>query len=175
MVVFFFLRFTGTQVQGIPDLQARWAIPVADGEAIASLCVVVALLALLSREQQQTARERAVLAGEMQAASEIQHMLAPRILETSPALQIDVAFHPMRDVGGDFYLCRVLANGRQRVLIGDVSGKGAAAAMTAALLLEVEDLARTSHGTQLYPRQLPRRPVYLLISGSATTGRPISP
>jgi hypothetical protein len=135
MVVFFFLRFTGTQVQGIPDLQARWAIPVADGEAIATLCVVVALLALLSREQQQTARERAVLAGEMQAASEIQHMLAPRILETSPALQIDVAFHPMRDVGGDFYLCRVLANGRQRVLIGDVSGKGAAAAMTAALLL----------------------------------------
>ena len=44
-------------------------------------------------------------------------------------------FHPMREVGGDFYLCRVLPGGRQRVLVGDVSGKGAAAAMSATLLL----------------------------------------
>lgn len=135
MVAFFALRFTGTQIPGIPDLQARWAIPMAGVEAIATLCVVVALLALLSREQQQTTRERAVLAGEMQAASEIQRMLAPAAIDTAPGLGIEVAFHPMREVGGDFYLCRVLADGRQRVLLGDVSGKGAAAAMAATLLL----------------------------------------
>jgi hypothetical protein len=135
MVAFFALRFTGTQIPGIPDLQARWAIPMAYVEAIATLCVVVALLALLSREQQQTARERAVLAGEMQAASEIQRMLAPAAIESAPGLRIDVAFHPMREVGGDFYLGRVLPDGRQRVLLGDVSGKGAAAAMAATLLL----------------------------------------
>jgi serine phosphatase RsbU (regulator of sigma subunit) len=41
----------------------------------------------------------------------------------------------MRDVGGDFYFCCVLDDGRQRVLMGDVSGKGAAAAMSATLLL----------------------------------------
>jgi len=41
----------------------------------------------------------------------------------------------MREVGGDFYLCRVLPNGHQRILLGDVSGKGAAAAMAATLLL----------------------------------------
>jgi serine phosphatase RsbU (regulator of sigma subunit) len=90
---------------------------------------------LLFRDQRSITEERALLAGEMQAASEIQHMLAPVKLETAPGLKIDVVFHPMREVGGDFYLSRVLPDGRQRVLAGDVSGKGAAAAMAAALLL----------------------------------------
>lgn len=93
------------------------------------------LLALLFRDQKLVTEERALLAGEMRAASEIQHMLAPAKIETAPGLKIDVAFYPMREVGGDFYLCRVLPDGRQRVLVGDVSGKGAAAAMAATLLL----------------------------------------
>jgi hypothetical protein len=135
MMAFFALRFTGTQIPGIPDLEARWGILMADVEAVATLCVVVALLALLSREQQETTRERAVLAGEMLAASEIQRMLAPTVIEAAPGFRADVAFRPMREVGGDFYLCRVLCDGRQRVLIGDFSGKGAAAAMAATLLL----------------------------------------
>ena len=149
MVVFFAMRFTGTHIPGIPDLQALWAVPMADIETVATLCVVVALLALLSREQQQTVRERAVLAGEMQAAGEIQRMLAPSTFETAPGIQIDVAFRPMRDVGGDFYLCRVLFDGRQRVLIGDVSGKGAAAAMAATLLIGAAERRETDSPAQL--------------------------
>ena len=101
-------------------------------------CIITAIVALawlLFRDQQRTAKERAELAGEMHAAGEIQRMLAPAAFESAPGLRIDVAFHPMREVGGDFYLCRVLFDGRQRVLIGDVSGKGAAAAMAATLLL----------------------------------------
>jgi serine phosphatase RsbU (regulator of sigma subunit) len=62
-------------------------------------------------------------------------MLAPSALETAPGLQIEVAFRPMREVGGDFYQCRVLPDGRQRLLVGDVSGKGTGAAMAAALIL----------------------------------------
>lgn len=38
------------------------------------------------------------------AASEIQRMLAPAKIDTAPGLQIEVAFHPMRDVGDDLYL-----------------------------------------------------------------------
>ena len=135
MMSFFTVRFTSAHIPGIPDLQARWGNAVADAEAFITLSVLVALLALLFREQQQTAKERASLAGEMQAASEIQRMLAPTAIDTAPGLKIDVAFHPMREVGGDFYLCRVLFDGRQRVVLGDVSGKGAAAAMAATLLL----------------------------------------
>ena len=135
MMAFFSVRLTGTRIPGIPNLEALWSNTVSDAQAFAILSVIICLLALLFREQQQTARERAVLAGEMRAASEIQQMLAPVQIDTVPGLRIDVAFRPMREVGGDFYLCRVLADGRQRVLIGDVSGKGAAAAMAATLLL----------------------------------------
>lgn len=123
------------------DLRALsgWLPTTTRVSAIATACVIVLLLGLLFREQRQTALDRAELAGEMQAASEIQHMLAPAKIDTAPGLKIDVAFHPMRDVGGDFYLCRALPYGRQRVVVGDVSGKGAAAAMAATLLLGAAD------------------------------------
>ncbi|HTW49973.1 MAG TPA: PP2C family protein-serine/threonine phosphatase [Acidobacteriaceae bacterium] len=103
--------------------------------ATTTLCSVLALLTILFREQRRIAEDRALLAGEMQAARDIQSLLAPATLDTIPGLHVDVAFHPMRDVGGDFYLCRPLPDGRQRILVGDVSGKGTAAAMTATLLI----------------------------------------
>jgi serine phosphatase RsbU (regulator of sigma subunit) len=135
MMLFFFVRFTSARVPGLPDLQRQWSNPVSDFEAIATLGVLVALLTLLFREQQQVARERAILAGELQAAQQVQQLLAPSTLETLPGMRLAVAFHPVREVGGDFYNCSILPGKRQRIVIGDVSGKGAAAAMTAAVLL----------------------------------------
>jgi sigma-B regulation protein RsbU (phosphoserine phosphatase) len=135
MMVFFFVRFTGAQLLGLPNLQSRWSNVVADFEAVATLGVLIGLLTLLSREQRQTSRERAVLAGEMQAAQQVQRILAPTVLDTVPGIRLAVAFHPIREVGGDFYSCSILPGNRQRILLGDVSGKGAAAAMTAAVLL----------------------------------------
>lgn len=106
-----------------------------DMRALLSGVTVLVILALLFREQRRITEERAALAGEMQAAREIQRILAPDELACAPGLSVRVAFRPVREVGGDFYLCRVLGDGRQRILLGDVSGKGTAAAMTAALLL----------------------------------------
>jgi sigma-B regulation protein RsbU (phosphoserine phosphatase) len=113
----------------------RQAIVLYDVRAIISAITIMLILALLFRDQRRITEERAMLSGEMQAAREIQQMLAPDQLPCAPGLSLCVAFRPMREVGGDFYLCRVLADGRQRILLGDVSGKGTAAAMTAALLL----------------------------------------
>jgi Stage II sporulation protein E (SpoIIE) len=135
MMVFFAVRSTSTHIPGVPNLQAHWGIAVANIEAVAILSLIIALLFLLFREQQQTARERATLAGEMQAAQQVQSMLSPAVLDAAPGMRIEVAFHPIGEVGGDFYSCRVLPGNRQRILLGDVSGKGAAAAMTAAVLL----------------------------------------
>jgi hypothetical protein len=123
------------QSSSTTSLFAHWGRVVLEFRAFTHAGVLAAILALLFREQQKTAKERALLAGEMQAARAIQSLLAPATLETIPGLFVDVVFHPMRDVGGDFYSCRILAQDRQRVLIGDVSGKGAAAAMTAAVLI----------------------------------------
>lgn len=113
----------------------RWYNVLAEVRGFTVLAVVIALVALLLREQRQIAEHRALLAGELQAAREIQSMLAPALLETAPGMHVEVAFRPVRDVGGDFYLCRPLGDGRQRLLLGDVSGKGTAAAMTAALIV----------------------------------------
>jgi serine phosphatase RsbU (regulator of sigma subunit) len=102
---------------------------------LTSGATVLVIIGLLFRDQRRIGEERALLAGEMQAAREIQPMLAPEILHTALGVSVRVAFHPVREVGGDFYQCRALEGGRQRLLIGDVSGKGTAAAMTATLLL----------------------------------------
>ncbi len=104
-------------------------------QAFVEICASVMLLALLFRDQQRAGRERAELVGEMQAAQEIQRMLVQPSVDSMPGTRIEVAFHPMREVGGDFYSCRKLSDNRQRILLGDVSGKGAAAAMTTAVLL----------------------------------------
>ncbi|MGH9607372.1 MAG: PP2C family protein-serine/threonine phosphatase [Terracidiphilus sp.] len=131
----FYVVLVSQYFPGVPNLYPAWGSKSATAQAITTLCVAAGLLALLFREQRRIAEERAEMAGELRAASGIQRMLAPAMVDTAPGLRIEVAFRPMREVGGDFYLCRILPGNRQRLLVGDVSGKGTAAAMAAAMLL----------------------------------------
>jgi hypothetical protein len=133
--LWFLLEVTAIPVPGIPNLYARWGLSLLNARGVITTLVVIAIFVLLLREQRQIALHRASLAGEMLAAQEIQRALVPASIDTLPGLNIAVAFHPVREVGGDFYSCRVLPGNCQRILLGDVSGKGAAAAMTAAVLL----------------------------------------
>jgi hypothetical protein len=133
--IWFAVEMTGLGIPGIPNLFAQWGPTMIEIRGFFTASVLAALLGLLFRDQRRITEERAILAGEMQAAREIQRILAPGQISTAPGIRIDVAFRPMRDVGGDFYLCRILPDGRQRLILGDVSGKGTAAAMTASLLL----------------------------------------
>ncbi len=103
--------------------------------SVAIAAVVVSITLLLIHRIRTTNRERALLHGEMQAARHIQRLLVPETIDSTAGWKIDAVFLPARDVGGDFYLCRPLPDGRQRIMLGDVSGKGTAAAMTAALLI----------------------------------------
>ncbi len=103
--------------------------------SVAIAAVVVSLTLLLVQRLRTTNRDRAALQGEMDAARRIQQLLVPPMIDSTSSWNIDAAYLPAREVGGDFYRCRVLPRGTHRVLLGDVSGKGAAAAMTAAMLL----------------------------------------
>jgi hypothetical protein len=134
-LVYFIINATKNPQLGFTGIFRPLENDVVQLRGVVTAFILIALLILLFRDQRQVTEERALLAGEMQAASEIQRMLAPATLDCAPGLNIEVAFHPMREVGGDFYLCRVLPDGSQRILLGDVSGKGSAAAMTAAMLL----------------------------------------
>jgi Stage II sporulation protein E (SpoIIE) len=117
--------------------------------SLAIAIVVVAMTLLLVQRLRTTNRERAALAGEMEAAREIQRLLVPAALDSNSSWSIDSAYLPAREVGGDFYRFRELPGGVQRVLLGDVSGKGAAAAMTAAMLLGASEGHEQSSPGQL--------------------------
>ena len=132
--VWFAVELTNIPQLGLPNLFRAWELQLLDIRGVVTACVLIALLVLLFRDQRLVTEERSTLAGEMQAAQDIQQAQVPASLETLPGFQIAVAFRPVREVGGDFYSCRVLSDNRLRILLGDVSGKGAAAAMTAAVL-----------------------------------------
>ncbi len=116
-----------------------WTGPVQTYWSISIMTVVVALVGYIFRDQRATADERAKLRGELTAARQVQHMLMPEKLDVAPGMALNAAFLPASEVGGDFYRCRTLKDGTQRVVLGDVSGKGVAAALTSALLLGAAD------------------------------------
>jgi hypothetical protein len=165
-LAWFVTALTNNLVLGLPNFSS-WRFELLEIRSLATAGILIALLVLLSRDQRQVTEERALLAGEMQAAQEIQRALVPASLETMPGLKIAAAFRPVRDVGGDFYSCRILPGDRQRILLGDVSGKGVAAAMTAAGLIGAAQRHESESPAQLL-RHLNLVMADMNVSGFAT-------
>jgi phosphoserine phosphatase RsbU/P len=72
---------------------------------------------------------------EKDEAREIQNSLLPCGTLRSPSVEIAYRFSPFGEVGGDFADFFILPNGMVALYIGDVVGKGLAAAMYAALVM----------------------------------------
>jgi sigma-B regulation protein RsbU (phosphoserine phosphatase) len=66
---------------------------------------------------------------EMQLANEIQRTFLPEQLPIIPGWEVDVHWHPARQVSGDFYDAFQLPDGRFGFVIADVSDKGIPAAL----------------------------------------------
>lgn len=79
-------------------------------------------------------KERRVLEEELEIAGEIQHALLPHSPPEVPGLDIAAQIQPSHSVGGDLYDLVPLGEGRLGVAIGDISGKGAPAAILMASL-----------------------------------------
>jgi serine phosphatase RsbU (regulator of sigma subunit)/CHASE1-domain containing sensor protein/anti-sigma regulatory factor (Ser/Thr protein kinase) len=69
---------------------------------------------------------------ELGTARSIQHALLPDDLPKLEGWKIAYHYQPAREVGGDFYDFLRLQDGRVGIVIGDVSGKGIAAALVMA-------------------------------------------
>ena len=78
--------------------------------------------------------QREMLSREIEIAREVQERLFPQKLEVIPGLDYFGACRPALAVGGDYYDFLKLANGNFGIAIGDVSGKGIAAALLMASL-----------------------------------------
>jgi serine phosphatase RsbU (regulator of sigma subunit) len=71
--------------------------------------------------------------GELRAAAAIQTALLPPAAAAPPGWELECGFLPARDVGGDLYDVITEADGRLVLVLADVSGKGVAAALLAAM------------------------------------------
>jgi serine phosphatase RsbU (regulator of sigma subunit) len=66
---------------------------------------------------------------EVELAAEVQRLFLPRNDPETAGFEISGAMHPARVVGGDYYDFLPRPDGRMRLVIADVSGKGVAAAL----------------------------------------------
>ena len=102
-------------------------------EAYAQLATTaIEKLRLLEEEKRQARFER-----ELGIATEIQNSFLPRTLPHRSDLAFAAAYHPAREVGGDFYDVFELGPDEVYFVIGDVAGKGVPAALMMAQSLSL--------------------------------------
>jgi serine phosphatase RsbU (regulator of sigma subunit) len=135
-----FLRFFGYEFSIFGFIGAERIVVLENYELILRAATTVgsilALLTILFREQRRIAQDRAAMAGEMEAAREIQQYLIPEKMPLTPGLTIRSVYQPSREVGGDFF--QVLPDARDGstlIVVGDVAGKGLKAGMLSALIV----------------------------------------
>ena len=104
-------------------------------DAAAGVILELALLLFLVTRTVRIAQDRNRIASEFEAARSLQHLLIPDELPQIPGLTIATAYHPAQEVGGDFFQIVTLPTRDTLILLGDVAGKGLAAAMTVSLLV----------------------------------------
>jgi hypothetical protein len=100
------------------------------GDFLFLLAIGVVMLFRFTR----VSREQARVAAELSAARDIQRRLVPETLPEIDGYEIEAAYFPADEVGGDFYQVLETADARL-VVVGDVSGKGLKAAMTGTLAM----------------------------------------
>jgi sigma-B regulation protein RsbU (phosphoserine phosphatase) len=90
--------------------------------------------ARLYEEARETERR---LNTDLATAREIQRSLLPTGAREVPGLDLAAAYAPARELGGDFYDFLPYGEGRLAMTLGDVSGKGTAAALFASLAIGI--------------------------------------
>jgi phosphoserine phosphatase RsbU/P len=90
--------------------------------------------ARLYEEARETERR---LQTDLSTAREIQRGLLPTGAREVPGLELATAYEPARELGGDFYDFLPYGQGRLAMVLGDVAGKGTAAALFASLAIGI--------------------------------------
>jgi phosphoserine phosphatase RsbU/P len=98
-----------------------------------TLAPQVAIAIENARLYERVARSEARLERDLRRAQEIQMHLMPGVAPKIPGLEIALHFQPARELGGDLYDFLSYGRDRQVIVVGDVSGKGAPAALYAAM------------------------------------------
>jgi phosphoserine phosphatase RsbU/P len=124
------------KVIGVLDLEhtRRGSFTEDHERTMTTLAAQIAIAIENARLYEQVARQERRLERDLGAARELQFRLLPAVLPKLENLEIAAKFSPARAIGGDLYDVLGYSNSRTAIAVGDVSGKGAPAAIYAALV-----------------------------------------
>jgi hypothetical protein len=109
------------------------------------LFFLLAMLVFLIRRFMLARRKEERMAGELEAARQVQLVLLPDHLDQCPGFTVESVYQPSEQVGGDFFQQIGDGEGGMTIVVGDVSGKGLPAAMMVSVLVGVIR-AEADHG-----------------------------
>src|SRR5215467_12878376 len=101
---------------------------------ITTLAAQIAIAIENARLYEEIARQERRLERDLSMARELQFRLLPQSQPKLPNLEVAAKFSPARAIGGDLYDFLPYSQSRTAFVIGDISGKGAPAAIYAALV-----------------------------------------
>lgn len=115
-------------------------------QILLNLIFLLAMLVFLIRRFTRARRREVRMAGELEAARQVQLVLLPDEQDQCPGFKVECIYQPADEVGGDFF--QQISDGHCGILIviGDVSGKGLPAAMMVSVLVGAIR-AEAAHGT----------------------------
>src|SRR5215467_14122406 len=122
---------------GVLDLESKkfGAFTAQHERMLMALGSFVAIALENSRLYQDARENEQRLQDDLNTAREIQLQLLPRGAREVPGLDLTAAYVPARELGGDFYDFLPYGEGRLALALGDVSGKGTAAALYGSLAI----------------------------------------
>jgi len=101
---------------------------------LANLLFLIAIAVVMFFRFTRVSRDQARAEAELSAAREVQQRLVPPPVHV-PGFQVESAYLPATQVGGDFYYLRAGHDGSLLAIVGDVSGKGLPAAMAVSAIV----------------------------------------
>jgi phosphoserine phosphatase RsbU/P len=122
---------------GVLDLESAraHAFTVEDERILSTLGSYIAVALENARLYQVAVENERRLRTDLDTAKEIQRQLLPAGAREVPGLDLAVSYVPARELGGDFYDFLPYGEGRLGLALGDVSGKGTAAALYGSLAI----------------------------------------
>jgi sigma-B regulation protein RsbU (phosphoserine phosphatase) len=123
------------RVIGVIDLESPQLNYFTDDHVriFSTLAPQVAIAIENARLYERVARSEARLERDLRSAQEIQMHLMPGVAPKIPGLEVALRFQPARELGGDLYEFLSYGRDRHAIIVGDVSGKGAPAALFGAM------------------------------------------
>jgi len=126
----------GSRVIGVLDLESEHLHFFTEDHVrtLSLLAPQVATAIENARLYQRVAQNEARLEADLEAARQLQQHLLPAGFPQVEGLEIAARCEPARQIGGDLYDFITFSDRRPGIVVGDVSGKGAAAALYASLV-----------------------------------------